>query len=81
MSLYLSKRELKGPIPAGWLELERNYQEIELLFERLQWIYRPLCVSMVRSPLGQFVEERLPAWRSLLGLTGETLQVRRPATR
>jgi hypothetical protein len=78
MSLYLSKRELQGPMPASWLELERNYQDIEQLFDRLQMIYRPLRLSMVRSPLGQLIEERLPGWRSILGSNGQTLQLIRP---
>jgi hypothetical protein len=78
MSLYLSKREWDGPTPPCWLELERTYQEIERLFDRLQVIYRPLSVTMVRSPLGQLVAERLPSWRSLFAPNGRTLEVDPP---
>ena len=78
MSLYLSKREWNGPTPPCWVELERTYQEIERLFDRLQVIYRPLSVTMVRSPLGQLVAERLPLWRSLFTPNGRALEVDPP---
>src|ERR1700691_4848665 len=55
MSLYLAKPQWIGPTPPCWAELEQRYQEIERLFDRLQVIYRPLSVNMVRSPLGQLV--------------------------
>jgi hypothetical protein len=78
MSLYLSKREWNGLTPPCWHELEQTYQEIERLFDRLHFIYRPLCMTMVRSPLGQLVAERLPSWRSLFTRTGRTLEVDPP---
>jgi hypothetical protein len=58
--------------------LEQTFQEIERLFDRLQVIYRPLSVTMVRSPLGQLVAERLPSWRSLFTPNGRTLEVDPP---
>jgi hypothetical protein len=78
MSLYLSKRQWSGPTPPRWLELEQKYQEIERLFDRLQMIYRPLSVTMVQSPLGQLVAERLPSWRSWFTPTGRNLDVESP---
>jgi hypothetical protein len=78
MSLYLSKREWNGSTPPCWIELEQTFQEIERLFDRLQVIYRPLSVTMVRSPLGQLVAERLPSWRSLFTPNGRTLEVDPP---
>jgi hypothetical protein len=65
MSLYLAKRETKGAMPLDWCELERDYEEIERLFDRLQTIYKPLRLSVIRSPLGRLIEEHLPMWRSL----------------
>jgi hypothetical protein len=78
MSLYLFKHEVDGSIPGCWFELERTYQELERLFDRLQVIYRPLSLTLVRSPLGQLVNERLPSWRSWFSVRGRTFQVDTP---
>jgi hypothetical protein len=79
MSLYLFKREMDGPVPGQWQELERAYQEIELLFDRLQMLYRPLSLTVVRSPIGRLIDERLPTWRSWFGARGRTLEFTRPS--
>jgi hypothetical protein len=78
MSLYLSKRQWNGATPPCWVELEQTYQQIERLFDRLQVIYRPISVTMVRCPLGQLVAERLPSWRSKFTRIGRTLEVDPP---
>jgi signal transduction histidine kinase len=78
MSIYLFKREAGGPMPQRWLELERTYQELERLFDRLQVIYRPLTLTLVRSPFGQLVSERLPTWRSWFHHRGRALEVAPP---
>jgi hypothetical protein len=78
MGLYLFKREANGPTHRSWTELARIYEEIERLFDRLQMIYRPLSVTMVRSPLGSLVAERLPSWRSLFSAKGLTLLANHP---
>ena len=78
MSLYLAKRQWNGEAPPFWVELEQTYLEIERLFDRLQMIYRPLSMTMVRSPLGQLVAERLPSWRSWFTPNGLTLEVDPP---
>jgi hypothetical protein len=78
MSLYLFKHEVDGPMPGCWFELERTYQELERLFDRLQVISRPLSLTLVRSPLGQLVNERLPLWRSWFSLRGRTFEVDTP---
>jgi len=78
MGLYLFKREAEGPMPPCCIELARIYEEIERLFDRLQLIYRPLSVTMVRSPLGLLFIERLPSWRSCFSGKGRTLEVDRP---
>ena len=73
MSLYFFKREVDGPIPRCCSELERSYQEIEELFNRLQTIYRPLALTFVRSPLGPLLDQNLPTWRSWFSRRGRTL--------
>jgi len=78
MSLYLCKHEVNGPKPRCWFELERTYQELERLLDRLQVISRPLPLTVVRSPLGRLVDERLPSWRSWFNVRGRTIQVDAP---
>ncbi len=79
MSMYLFKREFGDPAPQYCSELERTYQELEVLFDRLQIIYRPLSVTFVQSPLGQLFSERLPTWRSWLRARGKTIDLSPPA--
>jgi hypothetical protein len=64
MSLYLFKREASGPMSRRMIDLERTYREIERSFDRFQVIYRPFSLTMVRSPFGQLVADRLASWRS-----------------
>jgi hypothetical protein len=78
MSLYLFRREVQGPVPTYWNELERTYQDIERLFDHLQTIYRPMTVSMVRSPLGQLIADLTPRWRSWLQAQGRILHLDPP---
>jgi hypothetical protein len=75
MSLYLFKRQLDGPMPRHWAELERTYQGLERLLDRLQVIYRPLSLTLVRAPLGQLINERWSTWSSWFNVRGRTLQV------
>jgi hypothetical protein len=78
MSLYLFKREAGGQVPQRWLELEHTYQELERLFDRLQVIYRPLSLTLVHSPFGQLVNERLHTWGPLFDQRGRGLEVAPP---
>ncbi len=78
MGLYLFKREGEGPMHRSWIELAQNYEEIERMFDRLHVIYRPLSLTMVRSPLGLLVAERLPSWGSLFSRNGRALDIDRP---
>ena len=80
MSMYLFKREFGDPAPQYCSELERTYQELEILFDRLQLIYRPLSVTFVRSPLGQLFRERLPSWRSWMRTRAKTIELSPPAS-
>jgi hypothetical protein len=78
LGLYLFKRQMDGPTPKFWGELERTYQEMERLFDWLQLIYRPPSLHLVRSPLGRLVGERLPTWRAWLVANGLDLEVAPP---
>jgi hypothetical protein len=78
MSLYLCKRQAAGPLAEYWFEFERTYQEVERLFDRLQVIYRPLALTLVRSPLGQLVNEHSASWSSWFDGKRGTLLVEPP---
>jgi hypothetical protein len=78
MSLYLFRREVKGSVPTYWNELERTYQDIERLIDHLQTIYRPMNVSMVRSPLGPLIADLTPRWQSWLQAQGRMLELDPP---
>jgi hypothetical protein len=79
LGLYLLKKEAEGPLPSCWNELARLYDDIEQLFDRLQRIYQSETLTMVRSPLGNLIIERLPLWRSRYGKSGRTILIDPPA--
>jgi hypothetical protein len=78
MSLYLFRREARGAVPDCWGEIETLYHEIEHLFDHLQTIYRPMPITMVRSPLDDLIDHHIPKWRSWFESRGRTLQLDRP---
>ncbi len=79
MSLYLFRREARERIPSCWGDLERKYQQIEVLFDHLQALYRPMTLTMVRSSLGLLISDRAPKWQSSLQGTERTLHLDPPA--
>lgn len=79
LGLYLLGREVEGPLPSCWSELTRTYEEMEQLFDRLQRIYQPASLTLVRSPLGPLIAERLPHWRSCYGKRVRTILIEPPA--
>jgi signal transduction histidine kinase len=79
MSLYLVQRESRGAIPSAWEELEQTYLQLERIFDRLQAIYRPMPLTLVRSPLGPFLADHEPKWRAWFEASGRTLRVARPS--
>ena len=79
MSLYLFKREAGGPMPRRWLELERTYQELERLFDRLQV---HLSASVVDAgPIAVWPACRAnacPSWASCFDARGRTFDIAPP---
>ena len=51
MGLYLVRRESKAGDHGRCNDLTQIYEEIERRLDRLQVIYRPICVNMIRSPV------------------------------
>jgi signal transduction histidine kinase len=78
MSLYLVRREQQGDLPAEWRNLEEACLEAERFFDHLQSIYRPMRLTLVRAPLGQFIAEQETRWRTRLQGCGRALRVDPP---
>jgi hypothetical protein len=66
-------------MPDAWAGIERAYQETERLFDRLQEIYRPMHVTLIRSSLARLIDGRLPAWRDSFTARGLSLHADRPS--
>lgn len=75
MSLYLFKRGVGEPLPRKLSELERAYHQLEVFFDWLQLVYRPLSLTQVRSPLGRLFDERAFSWRSRFCTQSRTLEL------
>jgi hypothetical protein len=78
MSLYLFRREARGAVPDSWGEIEAVYQQVEHFFDHLQTIYRPMTITMVRSPLDELMHHHVPKWRPWFESRGLALQVDPP---
>jgi hypothetical protein len=78
MGLYLSQQEVEGPLPQCWVDLTRSYGEIERLFDRLQVLYQPFSISLIRSSIGLLVAERLGSWRAWFSANGRNLEADPP---
>jgi hypothetical protein len=78
LSLYLCRREARGAVPDCWAELEAIYQQIEVLFDHLQSIYRPMPLTMVWSPLDDLIGHHVPIWRSWYESRGRSLELDAP---
>jgi hypothetical protein len=78
MSLHFVRRGSDKPLSARWTEVEQTYATIEQLFDRLQSIYRPMKLTLVRARFASMVESRGEFWRQWLGAGGATLVVTPP---
>jgi hypothetical protein len=78
LGFYLSKRESSGEMPPLWSDLEQTYDQIERLIDRLQTIYRPMSLTLVKSCLGPMIAEREVSWRLCFAERGKSLEIDRP---
>jgi hypothetical protein len=78
MSLFLIKREAAHPLPSWWAEVEEKYRSIEVLFDQLQAIYRPLALTPVRASFGSLVQDRRRSWSGWFETAGRTLAIAPP---
>ena len=75
MSLYLVRRGADRPLPEWWADVEQSYGGIEQLLDRLQVIYRPMTLTLVRAPFGSLVQDHEPRWRDYFGACGRSLEI------
>ena len=79
MSLYFVRRGADRPLPAWWADVEQSYGGIEQLLDRLQVIYRPMTLTLVRAPFRSLVQDHEPQWRDYFGGCSRTLAIVPPA--
>ena len=79
MSLYFVRRGADRPLPAWWADVEQSYGGIEQLLDRLQVIYRPMTLTLVRAPFRSLVQDHEPQWRDSFGGSSRTLAIVPPA--
>jgi hypothetical protein len=79
ISLYLARRkEASGGGPESlWHEVEERYRVVEDFFDRLQMIWRPLPLAVVRLPLSLLLEDRRSAWVARFAATERLLRIDR----
>ncbi len=78
MGLYLFRREAKDAIPDSWGDLESIYHELELLFDHLQAIYRPMTVTRIRSHVDDLIEQHAQKWKSWFETRGGAIRLAPP---
>ena len=78
MSLYLVRRGADRPLPAWWVDVEHSYGGIEKLLDRLQLIYRPMTLTLVRAPFGSLVQDHELHWREYFRACGQPLEIAPP---
>lgn len=80
LSLYLAKRDASHVASPLWGDLDQRYKEVELVFDRLQAICRPLTLTPIRASLSLVMEERGPLWIEAMAARNRTLILVPPKT-
>lgn len=73
LSLYLANRDASASTIPGWSDLEGRYRSVELLFDRLQTLCRPMNLSSIHASLALVVQDRSRAWTEAMATRGRTL--------
>ncbi len=73
MGLYFLRKSEQRALPAWWVEVEEGYRSIELLFETLQRIYRPMPLTTIRASFGSLVRDRQRSWSDRIEAGGRSL--------
>jgi hypothetical protein len=78
ISLYLARRAGVQVLPDTWGELEDRYGTVELLFDLLQTICRPMELAPVCLPFELLAEEKLDSWDKQFSERGRRLELVTP---
>jgi hypothetical protein len=78
LSLYLARRAGNDPCAPPWAELERRYQDVENLIDRVQTICRPIRLDLIRLSPGAVLEDRGRIWAGWMARNGVSLALSPP---
>ena len=78
MSLYLAQRVVRPAVCEGWQGLEQDYLAVERLYDRLQFLCRPLPMNSMRMPLDLLMNDRNAAWTDRFAASGGRLELIAP---
>ncbi|WP_422926949.1 hypothetical protein [Singulisphaera sp. PoT] len=79
MSFYLAKRDHHDPTTDFWCDLEPGYRIIELYFDRLQAICRPVSLLPLNVSLEMLIDERRQDWVKVMEQNRRALRFIEPA--
>jgi hypothetical protein len=77
ISLYLAHRKeaQTGGSERLWEEVEERYRVVEEFYDRLQMLWRPLHLALVRLPLSLLLEDRRSAWAARFAQSERVLRM------
>ena len=81
LSLYLAMKQSPSPGPEPWLDVDRQYQDLERRVERVQALCRPLTLSRVTLGLDLLIDDRRETWTRIMSSKGRGLDFVPPAER
>ncbi|WP_406696549.1 hypothetical protein V5E97_36755 [Singulisphaera sp. Ch08] len=80
LSLYLTKRDTTHEASPLWGELDQRYKEVELIFDRLQAVCRPMTLTPIKASLSLIMNDLGPAWISAMAERDRSLHLIPPGT-
>jgi len=78
LSIYLAKRDPAHSASLVWSDLDHRYRDVELLFDRLQAICRPMTLTPIKASLSLVMEERGPSWIEAMAARDRSLTLSPP---
>jgi len=70
MCLYLAR---KWGEPGLWQDMERHYNDVEMVMDRFQLLWRPMILHRVTLPINLLIDDRKTTWSEALASTGRHL--------
>ena len=81
LSLYLALKNRPSNGPDPWVDIDRQYQELERRVDRVQALCRPLTLSRVTLGLELLIDDRQEAWSRTMSSGGRELELVAPTER